>query len=266
MLQASALPYPKGLQIVIEKEGTEPYKVLVNKEVVATFEGKIFLLPFPISKGLQGVTIEIEDDSGQRTQVFPGKFSLQPYEIGFIQTILQKQENVIRQHGGFLVRVFKRRRNGEPCPRCLKSVGHEPLFEELKTEQALQVDPNCTVCFGTGYKGGYYKPIETWANYYQPQQVQADVFDTIRFEQTMLVLGNYPLLERDDVIVAPTLGRVFRVSSVQGSEYKGVVVNQLVQAQSVEAGSVLYKLVGIQYLDLSDTFQDSYSETFARGN
>jgi len=262
-MEVSVLPYSKGLQIVIEKEGTEPYTLYINKEPVASFEGKIFLFPFPVSKGLQGVTIEVEDDTGQRVQAFPGKFSLQPYEIGFLQTILQKQENVIRQHGGFIVRVYKRRRNGEPCPRCLKKAGPEPLFDELKTSQAMQVDPNCPVCLGTGYKGGYYKPIETWANYYQPQRVIADTFDTIRFEETTLVLTNYPLLERDDVVVIPTLGKPFRVSQVQTSEYKGVVVNQIARLQSAEAGSILFRLMGLQYVDLSDNFSDSYGEVFS---
>ncbi|MFA5428604.1 MAG: hypothetical protein WC279_10420 [Sulfurimonas sp.] len=57
------------------------------------------------------------------------------------------QKASLKSAAGIQLALLQRKYTGTPCSRCASPVTGEPE------------DPRCSVCFGTGFEGGYYTPL-----------------------------------------------------------------------------------------------------------
>ena len=96
----------------------------------------------------------------------------------------------LKEFTGRKVWVFPRKKSGQRCGVC---------FDEVSQRKLLS---NCSVCFGTGWVGGYHAPIETYALIVTPneQTIHANV-GNVDLENTSMMMGNYPEIHEGDVVV-----------------------------------------------------------------
>ncbi len=133
--------------------------------------------------------------------------------------------------------LLKRRVSGEPCPACL----------DAQTEEVSL--PGCTVCFGTGYKCGYYYPMGcVWAKMSpRSRRLELDggagrgtVNDIVVKADRMLLCE---LMNEDDVWVNRVTDDRYYVHRIQHvSEWRGVPLIGSVELRPVPFTSVIYDI------------------------
>jgi len=124
-----------------------------------------------------------------------------------------RASQVLVRQGGSPVLVFQRRFAEDRCS-CWDAVMQKSS------------DPDCPMCFGTGYTEGYYEPIATLA-VIDPESKQNTPGDITRQDTvTRAMMANYPLLRPRDLIHETNQGGWYRVGGITPAEYKRVLVNQ----------------------------------------
>ncbi len=157
--------------------------------------------------------------------------------------------NAMRQHlvamrvgpGGQLGYLLKARQTGTLCPRCLD-------------HQSKQVrDPDCPICFGTGYLCGYYFPIGCVYASLNPKvrrTVQDPMRGTVQDFVAPAEMVNVWSLEENDVWVNKKTDDRYFVYSIQHiSEVKGVPIAANVELRLAPATDRIYSLVIPHQLD-----------------
>ena len=132
-----------------------------------------------------------------------------------------------------LVQVWHRRRHGEHCT-CWD-----------KYEGAV-TNPNCELCYGVGFKGGYVGPEEMYITYgvearnggYNSFGEQLNVHDTL-----VTGIGNMDAYVMPNDIIIDALGNRYTVTSVSYSSIdKSVIVSQRLGLQKLPRNDIVYKL------------------------
>lgn len=130
--------------------------------------------------------------------------------------------------------LLKRRWTGTPCPRCL----------DAGTKEVR--DPDCPVCYGTGFKCGYYYPVGcVWAEmdpkaYHLTRDENRGTVQDISVKATMVMTD---LLNEEDVWVSKKTDDRYYVHSVQHvSEMRGVPLISSVELRPVPFTSVVYDI------------------------
>ncbi len=96
----------------------------------------------------------------------------------------------LREHGGRQIWVFPKRHAGQRCSVCFDNI--------TKTKMRS----NCLACYGTTWVGGFYAPVEVFANIVSPaESVVNSPQGKIAVEDTMMELDCYPELAEGDVVV-----------------------------------------------------------------
>lgn len=128
--------------------------------------------------------------------------------------------------------LLKRKRTGDRC-ECYDDV------------RGARLSDKCPICFGTGYAGGFYKPIEIMVNFLSTAGKQEEVGLNGTFEATepiQLWTQNYPLLQENDILVDSVTGERFTISHWRPSYKNGFLLRQTVQAEGIPESSRLYKV------------------------
>ena len=136
-----------------------------------------------------------------------------------------------KRFGGNPCWVFLRRTFG---PRCVTCYNH-------KLKQTIRDD--CPDCFGTGRKGGYFKPIRT--NFQIDAHAQSQDHANLGMQEPLRSrawTSNYPLLTPQDIIVEVGSNRRWEVESVQPTELNRMIVRQMVGLYGLTPGSAEYRL------------------------
>lgn len=133
--------------------------------------------------------------------------------------------------------LLKRRISGEKCPACL----------DQQTEEVTL--PGCTVCYGTGYKCGYYYPMGcVWAKLSpRTRRIELDggaargtVNDVVVTAERMLL---HELMNEDDVWVNRVTDDRYYIHRIQHvAEWRGVPLVGSVEMRPVPYTSVLYDI------------------------
>ena len=76
--------------------------------------------------------------------------SLNERDSRLVREIMRKENLNMQKYAGQCGYLYKRRRWGTPCPECL-----DYDTGEIKNK-------HCEVCYGTGFVGGYFEPVEYW--------------------------------------------------------------------------------------------------------
>jgi len=136
----------------------------------------------------------------------------------------------LRYHGRPCA-ILKRRRWGVRCPKCSDAV----LREGIKS--------TCTVCWATGFVGGYWTPAIV-----QAHRLSGDLASQNTPEQrsdsnsTRVQLKHFPEVERDDVLVFLHDNRRFNIEKVSQPEISNRTTHQLCMTSELDHGSILYRL------------------------
>jgi len=233
MVKAVVLPTSSGFYFEVQS-GTPPFTFLyLGKDVIGKTEYPYFTWTVDRSFNFRDAYFKVVDGDGSETYLDVGLKYLTHFEHGMLMEILRREALVLRTRGGFKAKLYKKKKPfaAEPCPECS---GDEKY---LRGEQST-----CPVCFGTGLNGGFYPPFEVYTNYYNRQDARIDALEPIRITNYTLVLLNFPLVEKDDLLFIPALGKMLRITEVGYFEYKGYPVKQIISALEVEAGHPVYKI------------------------
>lgn len=162
-----------------------------------------------------------------------GKLNYEDWRV-YVSVLRAEHVQLSRKSGtdGFL---YKRKISGRPCPRC----------RDFNTGEVK--DAGCKHCFGTGWIGGYYKPIPcSWFNV-QPGdasirhdiETQGPVTNT-RFEARVIAV---PLLISGDLWLNRQNSERYRIMQVQPLvEQKGVPVVYIVAMERLPFSDIAYSL------------------------
>ena len=145
---------------------------------------------------------------------------------------LQKRERFKLAKDGIETLLFTRRRSGPRCPRCV-----------IPVQGATA--PQCDICYGSGFAGGYYPPLPI---YIAP--------DTLKVEGTQLRqeyvseasnanlwTSNWTLIDPEDVLIElRPPNHIWYVTSVQRTQRRRKAVRQLLTVNEADPGGPLSRL------------------------
>ena len=130
--------------------------------------------------------------------------------------IAKQEKLLLRRFNGKKTAVFIRKTFGERCDKCYDKVRGKCITD------------NCSVCFGTTFKGGYFQPILIDVNFNPRQKGQdKNVLQRNDNNQVMAWASNYPVLSPEDLLVdiEKTNAR-YLVKTVDPTENGGATVKQ----------------------------------------
>lgn len=170
-------------------------------------------------------------DDKQTDQLQPG-VRLENRKFLLRRKIIRDESIAMRSLNGVKIAVLKRRHFGTRCTYCF-----DPLTK-------LNTASRCTKCFGTGWVGGFYLPIFTYARFgASGTQTSLAVEGASDMNQNGVTLLNYPLVEEGDVLVEPETDVRWRVAFVNPTHMRQLVVHQRVTAIELPRSSAEYKVV-----------------------
>ena len=150
-------------------------------------------------------------------------------------SVLRAEHVQLARKTGIKGLLYKRKISGRPCPRC----------RDFNTGEVK--DAGCEFCFGTGWTGGYYKPIPcSWFDVHPADAsirhdigTQGPVTNT-RFEARAIAV---PLLISGDLWLNDRNSERFRIMQVQPIvEQKGVPVVYIVAMERLPFSDIAYSL------------------------
>lgn len=123
--------------------------------------------------------------------------------------------------------IFKKKSEGTRCNNCWDKV----IKRVTKS--------NCTVCYGTGFIGGYYRSSSHWMNFSpDPTTAQVTEFGIREPSQNDVEFVNYPLLQMGDIILEVEPFRFWRVVNVRGAEKNRNTLLQIARLDEVNKADI----------------------------
>jgi len=160
--------------------------------------------------------------------------TLNPRDWRLAREIIRQERLRMHQHAGQEGYLLKRRITGESCPDCT-----DPLTREIR-------DPGCTTCYGTGFRCGYFFPIDcVWADiapetYHIERKAPRSTINDIVVRARML---NTWLLGEGDVWVNRVTDDRYYVHAVQNTaEMRGVSLIANVEMRPAPVTDVAYDI------------------------
>lgn len=144
--------------------------------------------------------------------------------------LVRKNENLLIRKGkvGIPSFIFVKRTWGTRCPACFRGG---------------TADSTCEKCFGTGFVGGYYDPIDTYVARSPEQRVSGSAKGVpIETDRRRYWMSNYPLLREGDVIVDNRGERWKVLPGIQVTDFQGFPLRQIFNASRRPNSDVIYKL------------------------
>lgn len=145
--------------------------------------------------------------------------------------IIRDESLAFRKLNGVEMRVLKRRHFGTPCPVC------------VDTLTKLTTKAKCFSCFSTGWLGGYFNPISTYARLSPtPASSVLTAEGKSDINTTTITLLNYPLVATDDLLVEPETDDRWRVAQMAPTTIRKIAVHQRVSVTLLPRSSPEYKI------------------------
>ncbi len=144
---------------------------------------------------------------------------------------MQRDLAITFKFNGVDVAVLKRRHWGQRCSVC---------FDRLTRKVT---NSKCTVCFGTGFHGGYFAPVRIMGRFLAPnsetQLVPQGKSDTT---QIRFICGQQPTVDPDDILVEIAQNRRFIVVAQNETQLRRETVHQSIIASELARDSVEYRI------------------------
>ena len=104
---------------------------------------------------------------------------------------------------------------------------------------------NCPICFDTQFVGGYYAPVEIYA------QVQPTTsVDNLQAKNYSVIAPGSPIIKPNDLLVQAKSNKRLKVLAVNPTERFGMPVRQVLTVEEVPFGNVLQR---IPIFEMSDS-------------
>ncbi len=145
--------------------------------------------------------------------------------------IIKKNDMILREKVGLEVFVLVERTFGQRCGVC-----YDTIKNRRKTDQ-------CTTCFNTGFRGGFFDPIKIRANFSPSAKVmQFSNFGEIQPNQTSAWISNFPEVKPRDIIVESHDGRRWRIQRVTPTRKLRSVVHQNLLLTEINRSDIEWKI------------------------
>ncbi len=146
---------------------------------------------------------------------------------------LNRKESVRLKQIGIPLIILKRKHWGNKCEEC------------IDVASGVKIKDFCDICYNTKFIGGYYSPIETTGeitvNAHHTDLDNQGLGVTEEYNCRMRIM-NYPLINRDDVIIEKLTNIRWTTWEQQPIEWKRVPVVQQVVLRRVPPSSIVYRL------------------------
>jgi hypothetical protein len=155
-------------------------------------------------------------------------------EFLYAKEIMRKELLQMRNMAGVPVQLYRKIQEGTPCTNCL-----DPITQEV-------LDPDCEVCKGTKYIGGYHGPYASFGtfsvtNSHKQHAKDGAGVDEDRLHDIRLIAR--PLLVRDDIVVDTTSDRRYvMATSASELELRRIPIIQVIKAAEAEVDCAIYSL------------------------
>lgn len=230
-------------------EDLSPYTVTIYRSANnPTFNTTDFSI---ISSGIDPVSVTSYEDttvSGYRTYKWADfYYSVVPYKITtgasgvagtparlettpdlIAKEIIRRQAlslNTLR--GGKPIYVLKRKKSGARCSNCWDSILQRRTVEK------------CTVCYDTGWTGGYWSQIQVNASLGPaPRRTVLNLFGEWEPQDSFLRMGPKPILSPQDVVV-DLQDRRWTVAEVRPVEKGQYIIQQQARLIRINATDIL---------------------------
>ena len=164
-------------------------------------------------------------------QILPGTYNSGPHNKEWYFLSIRQRYKWLLDMGGERVLLYKRRFTGERCP----------LFDKIR-KRGPQHEQD-TICFGTGYVGGYFKPVEIVVSLISGDKEQAVVEEWGRrriYTPRSWTLWE-PRLNNGDFIVRRNNQRLW-ITEVHLRRWKHFITRQDFLTDEIERNAPIYDI------------------------
>ena len=128
------------------------------------------------------------------------------------------------------VAILKKRTSGTRCTVCW-----DPVLGRTTEE-------HCEICYGSGFLGGFYDQINTWAVFTaQIKQSEITPYGLWQVGDNLVNYAGYPRLAPADLVI-DKLNRRWRVKVTLPWEKGMFLVSQKARVERVDSGDVIYQI------------------------
>lgn len=143
---------------------------------------------------------------------------------------IRRFDLVLREYAGRRVLVLSERTWGQHCPHC---------WDAMKRRVSKS---GCTACFGTGWAGGFFPPVESFCMKPKGQKVtQLTQFFELQPSDDVMRFSSRPRLKPRDLIISID-GRRWRVIAVGKNEKGWALTQQVAQVRELSRDQVEYSI------------------------
>lgn len=152
-----------------------------------------------------------------------------PDRIGL--SIIRRNELALRRFVGVKCFILQERTFGQRCNNC---------WDNIKQRRKLS---NCTICFDTGFLGGFFEPIPALVNLSpSAKQVQKMNFGELTPNQTPAWMSNFPELKPRDILIEEHDGKRWRVSNMVPTRKRRAIIHQNLLLTEINRADVEWKI------------------------
>jgi len=144
---------------------------------------------------------------------------------------------------GTPMQLLKKRKWGKRCSICF----------DKKVKEVIR--PNCPMCWGTGFIGGYWNPYETLVRRNGASNASTiGPIQTSDSVETNFWFPDFPLLEREDILISMADQRRFRVDQQLQTEILLTPVHQEAVCQELRHDHLIYKFPILPKIELAPVY------------
>lgn len=152
--------------------------------------------------------------------------------LQLVQRSVQRRAIIaLQEFVGVELAVLKKRHFGTRCTAC-----YEPITKQITFS-------NCSVCYATGWEGGYYPPIVTLGKISEgPLHVQIETEGEVELERAKIDTINFPRLTRHDILVELDSNRRWEIEMVEEPYLRRRRVLQFTTCTEIARTAAAYKV------------------------
>lgn len=175
--------------------------------------------------------VTVRNGSGQiATDLSEVGPTLEPKQRQMLRALTHAEWRAFR-YSGVPVALLKRRRWGVRCRKCV-----DPTTKEVLRSA-------CTNCWGTGFEGGYWNPVMTYARRAPLQETsQITPEGKTNISNSRMVLLAIPRMEQADLVVFLRDNKRFFVDQQVETQLRTVPVHQVVLLTELSGSDIAYRI------------------------
>jgi hypothetical protein len=175
------------------------------------------------------------DDSGESISD-PVALPFPPDPI--LKSVLKMENHWLRKFIQRPIRIYIKKKYGRRCYNC---------WDELKQRVTVE---RCEYCFGTGFEGGYYPPIDSYMQILpMPKQQVPSPAGVQMPNEVEAWITNYPLVSPGDLISEKAMSYKYKITQVYPTFWKGYIVRQQLRLLLIDLNDIEYQIDKLKILD-----------------